>query len=203
MQILAGVLVVAVLGGVPVALVVVIRNSRRRETRMREQLAAEIVRTDTRLVLTINRKQVVVYAAWFGLLFVMGVAGVFLGQVVVGSLVALLTGGRAALFLRAVRRRRVAVILDQDGIHLDSGASLHWDDVSQIRLRERSTTASVRHELESHLRPGLLPERPARGRPEGAAKGDSLRMPLDMLSMDWNDVASEVQARFGRRLLSD
>ena len=202
-QTLAGVLLIAFLGGVSVALVVVIRGSRRRQMRMREQLAAEIVPTDTRLVVMINRKEVAVHAVFFGLLFAMGVGSVVAGHVVVGSLVALLTGPSAALFLRSIRRRRIAMILDGEGIRLRSGSSLRWDDLNQIRLRERSTTGGVLHELALQLRPGVLPERPAHGRRGRVARADSLTVPLEMLSMDWNDVAAAVQARFGRRLLSD
>jgi hypothetical protein len=191
-QTILAIIDIALISGLVWSLWFVMHSGRRRTRRIADQLAAPIVRTTAPLVIGINRKEWIASTAPMILMTVVGLEAVVIGKTATGLL--LLVIGVPLLFAggREMLRRRPVLALDGNGITVMpwKGMTLwpterfvSWDSIGDAWVKERKSFGVTRHELVCELVP-----------PE------EIEVPLERLSMPWNDVVSAIQDRLGRRV---
>lgn len=191
MQVVAGILVLALLGGLLYALWEIFRNARRRSRRIAAQLSEPIVAASSPLVVRNNRKLNAACAVFMALLAANGLEAALSGStsaVIAGVLLAALFGWIALRFARCALEGEPVLVVDGGGFSTPSTGRIPWDVVAQVRVRDRKGRYG-----ESYY--GLVFELTTE------AGREDVEVDLQMLSMRWNDVAAEVQNRLGRRLV--
>jgi hypothetical protein len=167
---------------------------RRERTRIPQQLAAPLSKTDARVIVRPNLKASVFYTLFFGWLTVAAAgkaveSNAARGGVVLVALVFVFGWLAARYGTRALLRRPVLAL---DGRGMTVGISTHaipWHDVHDVRLVEyRTVVAASRHRLECDI---------------SLADGTgiaALAIELEMLSLPWQEIVVAVQNHMGRRV---
>ena len=168
----------------------VVRWSRRGTTRIAEQLAEPITQATGVVSVRYDRRPALVGGV---VLAVMAASAVHWGLTAHASsdvLVLIAVGAFVAIEGRNALRRRPVLALDESGMAV-SGRFLPWDKVDAIWVDEtRGLWGISRHSL-------ALEARELAGLPASPSK---LTVPLDPLSMPWNEIVKAIQDRFGKRV---
>jgi hypothetical protein len=113
-------------------------------------------------------------------------------------------------FARRALRRGPVLVLDGEGLTVvaeaGKGRRIRWGDVDAIYVNERpgvygierhTLVCRVRRSASASVQPNAIAD------PIGGADEEPVELPLEMLSMDWNDVVKAIQDRLGRRVVLD
>ena len=201
-QVALAVIDLALIAGLVASIWFVVHNSRQRTRRIAEQLDCPITPTADQLLIRANRKERVAAAALFVVLIYLSIGWTVKGDVGVGifmlllSVACLVPTGRDALL------RGPVLVVDGQGMTVTSFKGwritrlerrIRWDALENVWIRERSGIYGItRHEL--------VCESGSSQTRESGLDHSPLMVPLERLSMPWNDVAVAIQARLGRRV---
>ncbi len=186
MQVIAGIAVIGLLGGLLYALWAVIRRSRRRTRRIAEQLGRGIEPTSTRLIVRRNRKATAAFTLFFAYLAALGISQGLASGSSGGTVFGLVAALLSALALRLTMDRAPVLVLDGHGFETRKAGLIPWDTVDEVRL-EGWKGYVTHYELCFKLK-------------EDARLDEDVTVPLDWLSPRWNDIVEGVQDRFGQRV---
>lgn len=206
-EVVLGVIDLALISGLLWSLWFVVHASRQRQRRNAEQLAAPIVRTSDRMLIGRNRKETAASTVFFAWLTLAALRWVVNRHVSVGVLALFLFGAGVFVFARETLQRGPVLVIDGEAMTVTSGIKsssrrILWDSVERIWLDERRGVNGVtRYDLICELGPREPGEPGSPYLDAPAVATETVRVPLQMLSMPWSDVVRAIQDRLGRRVL--
>ena len=196
---------VAIIGGLLWSLWFVVHTSRRRSARITEQLAGPITPTSESVQVGRNRKAVLPGVVLLGLVAANGATEIA-DETALALIIVLICGAGVYGLARMGLARGPALVLDGKGMTINpfgrlvrSRTLIPWESVSRVWVEERRGLYGIsRHELNCEYEAGDTPaDEPSLGGPTA----EKVTLPLDMLSMPWNDIVRAVQDRLGRRVV--
>lgn len=150
-----------------------------------------------------NRQMARWAAGLFGLILVVGMSRTVSRDNVEGALIVLLVLGPLFAFYayRAFHRGPFLVLGETGLTRVRSGKVIPWDKVSDIYLRQRGGGSGVYHHLVFTVRADVpFSESAGSGPSSSEPPQETIRLPIDQLSIGWREIVALVESRLGREV---
>ena len=157
--------------------------------------------TDGKILVGVNRRLALAAALFIGVIFFSGIShAVATDNIEAAVLVGVFIGLPFAYYMRRTLQRHPVLVLDDRALTIGrSRQVIPWDTVFEVHLRQRQSIFGVYH----HLVLTLQADRP---QDEGSLSElktskvavQTVRQPIDQLSMSWRDIVALVQQRVGK-----
>jgi hypothetical protein len=204
-EIALSVIDIAIMGGLLWSLWFVWHSSRRRTKRIKDELAGPITPTADAVLVGRNRKAVVPGVVILTLIAIRA-ASEMADETALAVIIVLICGASAYGLARIGLARGPALIMDGKGMTINpfgrlipSRKLIPWESVHGVWVEERRGLYGIsRHELTCEYEPDGSPADELNSQRTTAER---VTLPLDTLSMPWNDITQAIQDRLGRRVV--
>jgi hypothetical protein len=151
---------------------------------------------DTPIYLRFDRRKALASVVLFAAVIAVGVSRAHSTSSVV-ILVVVLSAPLIYFLGQVLRRGPVLVFDDASFTNCKAGEVIPWDSVFEVYLRQRQGIFGVYHHLVFSIR-REAPSRDLEQLTSSRVPVQTLRLPIDQLSMGWSDIVTLVQERLGK-----
>jgi hypothetical protein len=158
--------------------------------------------TDGDILVSVNRRLAIAATLFIGVILFAGISrAVATDNIEATVLVAVFIGLPFAYYMRRAFQRRPVLVLGDRALTIGrSGQVIPWDTVFEVHLRQRQSVFGVYHHLVLTVQPDVAPQddRSLAMLKTSKVPVETVRQPIDQLSMSWSDILALVQQRLGK-----